>query len=200
MNLPSKLIENAVNEVAKLPGIGKKSALRLVMHLLKQDVPFTEDLADALMTLRKGIKYCSKCFNIADEDLCNICLSKNRDTKTICVVETFKELIAIENTAQYKGLYHVLGGLISPIENISPEQLQIDSLVKRIEQENIQEVILALATSMEGDTTAFYLTKKLKEFPIKITTLARGLPVGGELEYTDEITLGRSIQTRIVYQ
>jgi recombination protein RecR len=200
MNLPSKLIENAVNEVAKLPGIGKKSALRLVMHLLKQDVPFTEDLADALITLRKEIKYCSKCFNIADEDLCNICLSKNRDTKTICVVETFKELIAIENTAQYKGLYHVLGGLISPIENISPEQLQIDSLVKRIEQENIQEVILALATSMEGDTTAFYLTKKLKEFPIKITTLARGLPVGGELEYTDEITLGRSIQTRIVYQ
>jgi recombination protein RecR len=200
MNLPSKLIENAVNEVAKLPGIGKKSALRLVMHLLKQDVPFTENLADALITLRKEIKYCSKCFNIADEDLCNICLSKNRDTKTICVVETFKELIAIENTAQYKGLYHVLGGLISPIENISPEQLQIDSLVKRIEQENIQEVILALATSMEGDTTAFYLTKKLKEFPIKITTLARGLPVGGELEYTDEITLGRSIQTRIVYQ
>jgi len=200
MNLPSKLIENAVNEVAKLPGIGKKSALRLVMHLLKQDVDFTEGLANALTTLRKEIKYCSKCFNIADEDLCNICLSKNRDTKTICVVESFKELIAIENTAQYRGLYHVLGGLISPIENISPEQLNIESLLNRVKNEPTQEVILALATSMEGDTTAFYLTKKLKEYSVKVTTLARGLPIGGELEYADEITLGRSIQTRIIYQ
>ena len=200
MNLPSKLIENAVNEVAKLPGIGKKSALRLVMHLLKQDINFTEGLANALTTLRKEIKYCSKCFNIADEDLCNICLSKNRDTKTICVVESFKELIAIENTAQYRGLYHVLGGLISPIENVSPEELQIESLIKRVKSEETQEVILALATSMEGDTTAFYLTKKLKEYSIKVTTLARGLPIGGELEYADEITLGRSIQTRITYQ
>jgi recombination protein RecR len=200
MNLPSKLIENAVNEVAKLPGIGKKSALRLVMHLLKQDVNFTEGLANALTTLRKEIKYCSKCFNIADEDLCNICLNKNRDTKTICVVESFKELIAIENTAQYRGLYHVLGGLISPIENISPEQLNIESLMNRVKSEETHEVILALATSMEGDTTAFYLTKKLKEYSIKVTTLARGLPIGGELEYADEITLGRSIQTRITYQ
>jgi len=200
MNLPSKLIENAVNEVAKLPGIGKKSALRLVMHLLKQDVNFTEGLANALTTLRKEIKYCSKCFNIADEDLCNICLNKNRDTKTICVVESFKELIAIENTAQYRGLYHVLGGLISPIENISPEQLNIESLMNRVKSEETYEVILALATSMEGDTTAFYLTKKLKEYSIKVTTLARGLPIGGELEYADEITLGRSIQTRITYQ
>lgn len=200
MNLPSKLIENAVNEVAKLPGIGKKSALRLVMHLLKQDVNFTEGLANALITLRKEIKYCSRCFNIADEDLCNICLSKNRDVKTICVVESFKELIAIENTAQYRGLYHVLGGLISPIENISPEELHIESLIHRVKSEETQEVILALATSMEGDTTAFYLTKKLKEYPVKVTTLARGLPIGGELEYADEITLGRSIQTRITYQ
>ena len=200
MNLPSKLIENAVNEVAKLPGIGKKSALRLVMHLLKQDVNFTEGLANALTTLRKEIKYCSQCFNIADEDLCNICLNKNRDTKTICVVESFKELIAIENTAQYRGLYHVLGGLISPIENISPEQLNIDSLINRVQGGEIQEIILALATSMEGDTTAFYLTKKLKEYSIRVTTLARGLPIGGELEYADEITLGRSIQTRITYQ
>ncbi|KOY84606.1 recombination protein RecR [bacterium 336/3] len=200
MNLPSKLIENAVNEVAKLPGIGKKSALRLVMHLLKQDVTFTESLANAITTLRKEIKYCSRCFNIADEDLCNICLSKNRDVKTICVVESFKELIAIENTAQYRGLYHVLGGLISPIENISPEELHIESLINRVKSEETQEVILALATSMEGDTTAFYLTKKLKEYPVKVTTLARGLPIGGELEYADEITLGRSIQTRITYQ
>ncbi|MCU0438621.1 MAG: recombination mediator RecR [Raineya sp.] len=200
MNLPSKLIENAVNEVAKLPGIGKKSALRLVMYLLKQDVSFTEGLSNALTTLRKEIKYCTKCFNIADEELCNICLSKNRDTKTICVVETFKELIAIENTAQYRGLYHVLGGLISPMENISPEELHIESLINRVKSENIQEVILALATSMEGDTTAFYLTKKLKEYSVKVTTLARGLPIGGELEYADEITLGRSIQTRITYQ
>lgn len=197
MQLPSKLIENAVNEIAKLPGIGKKSALRLVIHLLKQDISYTENLSEALNKLRQEIKYCQKCYNIADEDLCQICLSNNRDQETICVVETFKDLIAIENTAQYKGLYHILGGLIAPIENISPEQLNIEVLIRRVEQEKTKEIILALSASMEGDTTAFYITKKLKDFPIKITSLARGLPIGGELEYTDEITLGRSLITRI---
>ena len=197
MQLPSKLIENAVNEVAKLPGIGKKTALRLVIHLLKQDIKYTENLSEALNKLRQEIKYCQKCYNIADEDLCQVCLAKNRDQETICVVETFKDLIAIENTAQYKGLYHILGGLIAPIENISPEQLNIEALIRRVGQEKPKEIILALSASMEGDTTAFYITKKLKDFPIKITSLARGLPVGGELEYADEITLGRSLITRI---
>ncbi|MDX1904422.1 MAG: recombination mediator RecR [Thermonemataceae bacterium] len=200
MNVSSKLIENAINEIAKLPGIGKKSALRLAIYVLKQEESFTESLAGALLALRKNIKYCAKCFNIADEDLCNICKDTQRDVSIVCVVETFKELIAIENTGQYKGVYHVLGGLISPMENIAPEQLQIPSLIERVKNETIKEVILALATSMEGDTTAFYITKKLKDFPLKITTLARGLPIGGELEYADEITLARSLQTRIIYQ
>lgn len=197
MQLPSKLIENAVNEVAKLPGIGKKTALRLVIHLLKQEPAYTENLSEALSKLRQEISYCQKCYNIADEEFCQICLSKNRDQSIICVVENFKDLIALENTAQFKGLYHILGGLISPIENISPEQLKIEALIRRVEHEKPKEVILALAASMEGDTTAFYITKKLKDFPIKITSLARGLPIGGELEYADEITLGRSLVTRI---
>jgi len=197
MNLPSKLIENAVNEIAKLPSIGKKTALRLVIHLLKQDENYTQSLSEALVKLRQEIKYCKKCYNIADEDLCQICLAKNRDQDIICVVESFKDLIAIENTGQYRGLYHVLGGLIAPIENISPEQLKIENLVQRVEQEQPREIILALSASMEGDTTAFYITKKLKDFPIKITSLARGLPIGGELEYADEITLGRSLMARV---
>jgi len=197
MNLPSKLIENAVNEIAKLPSIGKKTALRLVIHLLKQDESYTEKLSEAILKLRQDIKYCQRCYNIADEDLCQICLAKNRDQEIICVVESFKDLISIENTAQYRGLYHVLGGLISPIENISPEQLKIENLVQRVEQEQPREIILALSASMEGDTTAFYITKKLKDFPIKITSLARGLPIGGELEYADEITLGRSLMARV---
>ena len=197
MNLPSKLIENAVNEVAKLPGIGKKTALRLVIHLLKQDESYTEKLSEAILKLRQEIRYCQKCYNIADEEFCQVCLAKNREQEIICVVESFKDLISIENTAQYRGLYHILGGLIAPIENISPEQLKIEALVRRVEQERPKEIILALSASMEGDTTAFYITKKLKDFPIKITSLARGLPIGGELEYADEITLGRSLMARI---
>ncbi|GAB4127611.1 MAG: recombination mediator RecR [Raineya sp.] len=197
MQLPSKLIENAVNEVAKLPGIGKKTALRLVMHLLKQEASYTENLSEALNKLRQETKYCQKCYNIAEGDFCQICLNRSREQDIICVVENFKDLIAIENTAQYKGLYHILGGLIAPMENISPEQLKIEALIKRVEQEKPKEIILALSASMEGDTTAFYITKKLKKFSVKITSLARGLPVGGELEYADEITLGRSLVTRI---
>ena len=197
MQLPSKLIENAVNEIAKLPSIGKKTALRLVIHLLKQDENYTQSLSEALIKLRQEIKYCKKCYNIADEDLCQICLAKNRDQDIICVVESFKDLIAIENTGQYRGLYHVLGGLIAPIENISPEQLKIKELVQRVEHEKPKEIILALSASMEGDTTAFYISKKLTNFDVKISSLARGLPIGGELEYADEITLGRSLMTRV---
>jgi recombination protein RecR len=197
MQLPSKLIENAVNEIAKLPSIGKKTALRLVIHLLKQDENYTQSLSEALVKLRQEIKYCKKCYNIADEDLCQICLAKNRDQDIICVVESFKDLIAIENTGQYRGLYHVLGGLIAPIENISPEQLRIKELVQRVEHEKPKEIILALSASMEGDTTAFYISKKLTNFDVKISSLARGLPIGGELEYADEITLGRSLMTRV---
>jgi recombination protein RecR len=197
MQLPSKLIENAVNEIAKLPSIGKKTALRLVIHLLKQDENYTQSLSEALIKLRQEIKYCKKCYNIADEDLCQICLAKNRDQDIICVVESFKDLIAIENTGQYRGLYHVLGGLIAPIENISPEQLKIKELVQRVEHEKPKEIILALSASMEGDTTAFYISKKLTNFDVKISSLARGLPIGGELEYADEITLGRSLMARV---
>jgi recombination protein RecR len=197
MQLPSKLIENAVNEIAKLPSIGKKTALRLVIHLLKQDENYTQSLSETLIKLRQEIKYCKKCYNIADEDLCQICLAKNRDQDIICVVESFKDLIAIENTGQYRGLYHVLGGLIAPIENISPEQLKIKELVQRVEHEKPKEIILALSASMEGDTTAFYISKKLTNFDVKISSLARGLPIGGELEYADEITLGRSLMARV---
>lgn len=197
MQLPSKLIENAVNQVAKLPGIGKKTALRLVIHLLKQDTAYTQTLSEALTRLRQEIRYCQKCHNIADEDFCQICLSRARQQNIICVVENFKDLIAIENTAQYKGLYHILGGLISPIENVGPEALNLETLFRRVEHEKPDEVILALSASIEGDTTAFYIAKKLKHLPVKITSLARGLPIGSELEYADEITLGRSLVTRV---
>ncbi|MCS6795067.1 MAG: recombination mediator RecR [Raineya sp.] len=199
-SFPSKLIEDAVNEIAKLPGIGRKSAFRLVLHLLKQEPAFTENLSNALTRLRNEIRYCSQCFNIADDETCSICANPKRDRQIICVVENFKDLLAIENTAQYNGLYHVLGGLIAPIENITPDMLKIQELVQRVQNEGITEVIFALSASMEGDTTAFYITKQLKHLPhLKITSLARGLPIGSELEYADEVTLGRSIQARIAY-
>ena len=193
MNFPSKLIENAVNEVAKLPGIGKKSALRVILYLLKQEEKSTENLSVALQTLRKEIKYCKKCYNISDDEICSICASKSRDNTILCIVESFKDIFAIENTAQFRGVYHVLGGLISPMDGIAPEDLHLDSITERIKELEVKEVLLAVSPTMEGDTTAFYITKKLKELNLKITTLARGVPVGGELEYTDEITLGRSI-------
>lgn len=199
MNFSSKLIEEAVNEFSKLPGIGKKTALRLVLYLLKQEQDLTKSLTEALSNLRSNIKYCTTCFNISDSDICSICSSKTRDTSTICVVEDMPDVLAIENTAQYNGLYHVLGGIISPLEGIGPSDLKIDSLVARATGNEIKEIILALSPTMEGDTTSFYLTKKLKDLNVKISTIARGIPIGGELEYTDEITLGRSILTRTVY-
>lgn len=204
MNFPSKLIEDAVVEISKLPGIGKKSALRLVLHLLKREETQTQLLADALTAMRTKTTYCRKCHNISDNELCQICSSPRRDHNIICVVEDTRDVLAIENTAQYRGLYHVLGGIISPLMGIGPNDLNIDSLLKRIEQadenEKVQEVILALSPTMEGDTTAFYLQKKLKAFPVKISTIARGIPIGGDLEYTDEVTLGRSILSRIAYE
>lgn len=200
MNFPSKLVENAVNEMAKLPGIGKKTALRLVLHLLKKDEPTTLALAEALSTLRTSIQYCRECHNISDGERCSICLSHNRDRSLVCVVEDTRDVLAIENTAQYRGLYHVLGGIISPIEGVGPSDLHIDSLVSRVEFGETKEIILALSPTMEGDTTAFYLTKKLRPYNLRLSTIARGIPVGNELEYADEITLGRSILSRTAYE
>ncbi|GAB3331987.1 recombination mediator RecR [Larkinella ripae] len=203
MEFPSKLIEDAVNEVAKLPGIGKKTALRLVLHLLKRDEEQTQSLADTLVAMRSKVKHCRKCHNLSDNDLCSICASHKRDRSLICVVEDTRDVLAIENTAQYKGMYHVLGGIISPIEGVGPSDLKIDSLVERLrnpDSDAIKEIILALSPTMEGDTTAFYLQKKLKAFPVKISTIARGVPIGGDLEYADEVTLGRSILSRITYE
>jgi recombination protein RecR len=186
--------------MAKLPGIGKKTALRLVLHLLKKDEENTVALAEAITHMRLHIQYCHHCHNIADTEVCAICASASRDKSIICVVEDTRDVLAIENTAQYKGLYHVLGGIISPIEGIGPSDLHIDTLVKRIPDSEVKEIILALSPTMEGDTTAFYLTKKFKPYNIKISTIARGIPVGGELEYADEITLGRSIVRRTAYE
>lgn len=202
MEFPSKLIENAVNEIAKLPGIGKKTALRLALHLLKEDKLFTESLTRSLDKLRNDIKYCKECQNISDSDLCNICASHRRDRSLVCVVEDTRDVIAIENTSQYTGLYHVLGGVISPIDGIGPSELTVDLLLNRVQKTDseINEIIFALSPTMEGDTTAFYLTKRLKEYDLKVTTIARGIPIGGELEYTDEITLGRSILSRTDYK
>jgi len=197
MAYSSKLIEQAIIEVAKLPGIGKKSALRIVLHLLKQDPMETTLIAGALQELRDNIKYCAVCFNISDEDTCTICQSHKRNASIICVVEDMRDVMAIENTEQFFGKYHVLGGVISPIDGIGPEELNVGALIKRIEGNNeIKEVIVALPSTMEGDTTAFYLTKKLQPFKVKVTAIARGVPVGSELEYTDEVTLGRSIMNR----
>lgn len=202
MEYPSKLIERAVEEIAKLPGIGKKTALRLALHMLKESEAFTQSLSDSLVDLRTKIKYCKQCMNISDSDLCAICTSHRRDSSTICVVEDTRDVLAIENTSQYNGLYHVLGGVISPIEGVGPDELNIGQLINRISSgsEQIKEVIFALSPTMEGDTTAFYLTKKLKGFNLSISTIARGIPIGGELEYADEITLGRSIASRTAYK
>jgi len=201
MNFPSKLIEDAVNEMAKLPGIGKKTALRLVLFLLKSDESLTEGLTEALTNMREGVSYCRKCFNIADKELCMICESNMREKQIICVVESTADVLAIENTGQYTGLYHVLGGVISPIEGIGPSDIRIDALLERIRDDSeISEIILALNATMEADTTAFYITKKLRPMGVKVSSIARGVPVGGELEYTDEITLGRSIVSRVSYE
>jgi len=197
---PSRIIEQAVEEISKLPGIGKKSALRLALHLLKRPESQSLQLAHAVVQLRTETCYCPKCHMISDGDLCGICASNKRDESILMVVEDLRDVLAIENTGQYTGLYHVLGGIISPLSGISPSDLTIESLVARVASGDVKEVILGLSPTMEGDTTAFYLTKKLADFSIKISTIARGIPIGGDLEYTDEITLGRSIVGRIVYE
>ena len=193
---PSILLENAVNEFAKLPGIGKKTALRLVLHLLRQSNDSVEQFTNAMNELKEGIKYCKVCHNISDSEVCSICSDMNRDETTLCVVENVKEVMAVENTLQFKGLYHVLGGVISPIDGIGPSDLEISSLAERVEKENVKEIILALSATMEGDTTNFYIYRKLQHLPVKVSIIARGVSIGDEIEYADEITLGRSILNR----
>jgi len=199
-NFPSKLLENAVNEFAKLPGIGKKTALRLVLHLLKKEQDEVHRFSEAMTQLRDEVKHCRHCHNISDTEVCNICGNSSRDKGVVCVVESIRDVMSIENTQQYRGVYHVLGGIISPMDGIGPSDLEIDSLLKRVEEGGIREVIFALSTTMEGDSTNFYLFKKLKNSNIRITTLARGVSVGDELEFTDELTLGRSIVNRLLYE
>lgn len=196
---PSTLLENAVEEFAKLPGIGRKTALRLILHILRQDSTYVNSFAEALTTLKNEVKYCRMCHNICDEDLCSVCNDSSRDKSIVCVVENIKEVMAIENTMQYRGVYHVLGGIISPIDGIGPSDLEIGSLVKRIPEENIKEVILALSTTMEGDTTNFYIYKKLAPLDVNVSIIARGISIGDEIEYADEITLGRSILNRMPF-
>ncbi|HEY9535510.1 MAG TPA: recombination mediator RecR [Mucilaginibacter sp.] len=200
MNFSSKLLENAVAEFAKLPGVGQKTALRLVLHLLNQDKEDVQKFSGAISILRNEIRFCEVCHNISDQQVCEICSSNKRDHSLICVVEDTRDVMAIENTSQYNGVYHVLGGLISPMDGIGPSDLQVDSLVERLKNDEVKEVIFALSATMEGDTTIFYLHKRLKQFNISISTIARGIAFGGELEYVDEITLGRSIATRVPYE
>lgn len=195
-NFPSKLLENAVAEFAKLPGIGRKTALRLVLHMLNQSKEDVHKFGSAITQLRDEIKHCSSCYNISDTEVCDICTNLKRDHETICVVESIRDVMSIERTQQYNGIYHVLGGIISPMDGIGPSDLRIAPLLEKAKKENIKEIILALSTTMEGDTTNFYLYKKLNNFDLKITTIARGVSIGDELEYTDEITLGRSILHR----
>lgn len=192
----SSLLENAVTELSRLPGVGRKTALRLALHLLRQDESRAIGLGESLIALRRGVRYCSMCHNISESDVCPICSNPARDHSTICVVETVKDVMTIENTRQYFGVYHVLGGVISPMDGIGPDQLEINSLVQRVARGDIKEVILALSTTMEGETTDFYIYRQLGTLPVKITQLARGMAVGNELEYTDEITLGRSLLNR----
>ncbi|MBK0381055.1 recombination mediator RecR [Mucilaginibacter segetis] len=200
MNFSSKLLEDAVAEFAKLPGVGQKTALRLVLHLLNRDKDEVQRFSDSVSKLRNQIQFCSICHNIADQPVCMICSSHKRDHSLVCVVEDTRDVMAIENTNQYNGVYHVLGGLISPMDGIGPADLEVDSLVERLKDNHVKEVIFALSATMEGDTTIFYLHKKLKQFNINISTIARGIAFGGELEYVDEITLGRSIVTRVPYE
>ncbi|MCB0487031.1 MAG: recombination protein RecR [Cyclobacteriaceae bacterium] len=201
MDYPSKLIEEAVNEVSKLPGIGKKTALRLVLHLVKESESRTFALTESLNKLRSNILFCKHCHNISDDIECSICRSHRRDKSIVCVVEDTSDVMAIENTSQYSGLYHVLGGVISPMNGIGPSELKIESLLQRVSNNNgeIKEIILALSPTMEGDTTSFYISKRLKDYPLKLSTIARGIPIGGDLEYADEITLGRSILGRTLF-
>lgn len=193
---PSALLERAVNEFSKLPGIGRKTALRLVLHLLRQPVAESESFGEAVINLRRNVRYCRVCHNISDTDLCEICANPRRDSSMVCVVETVRDVIALENTGMYRGLYHVLGGVISPMDGIGPADLQIDSLVERVANGDVEEVIFALSSTMEGDTTNFFLYRKLAPTGVKLSVLSRGLSVGDELQYTDEATLGRSLVNR----
>ncbi len=197
MQLPSSLLENAVNEFSKLPGIGKKTALRLVLHLLKQDAGEVQHFGDTIARMRNDIKFCQRCSNISDADICSICANSSRSQQVICVVENIRDVIAIESTQQFNGTYHVLGGIISPLDGIGPDQLNIEGLVQRIQKESTEELIFALNPNIQGDTTIYYIQKKLQQSTCKITTIARGIAFGGELEYADEMTLARSISNRL---
>lgn len=199
MNYPSVLIEEAVNELSKFPGVGKKSAMRMVLHLLKQEEKDVIKLGEAVIKLRTKIQYCTRCGNVSDAGLCNICNNPKRNQRLICVVEDLRDVIAIENTSQFNGTYHLLNGLINPVNGIGPDSLNINSLIERIRSEETTEVIMAISATMEGDTTVFYLSKKLKDMNVNISTISRGIAIGGELEYADEITLGRSIALRVPY-
>jgi len=196
----SKLVEEAVNELSKLPGIGKRTAMRLALYLLKQDVSFSERLGNSIINMRNNIQFCKRCHNISDQEICEICSNPRRDEKTLCIVEDIRDVMAIENTGQFQGLYHVLGGLISPMDGISPSDLTIEKLTDRIKNENIEEIILTLSATVEGDTTSFYIYKQLSGFTLKISTIARGVAIGDEIEFADEITLGRSIIGRLPYE
>lgn len=200
MNFSSKLIEEAVNEFSKLPGVGKRTALRFVLHLMKQDQEDVVKFGNSFIKLRSELRYCENCHNVADKPLCNVCQNPNRDLSTVCIVEDIRDVMAIENTQQYRGVYHVLGGIISPMDGIGPSDLTIESLVDKAAKGEIKEIIMALSTTMEGDTTNFYIYKRLKEYNLTITTLARGVSIGDELAYADEITLGRSIINRTLYE
>ena len=197
---PSKLLENAVNEFSKLPGIGRKSALRMVLHLLRWDITEVNSFGNSIIQLRNEIKHCRICHNISDTETCFICSNAARNTSIICVVENIRDVMSIENTHQFNGLYHVLGGIISPMDGVGPSNLEIESLINRVDAGDIAEVVLALSTTMEGDTTNFYIYRKLKDKNVRITTLSRGVSIGDDLEYTDEITLGRSLVNRVVYE
>ncbi|MBR5898539.1 MAG: recombination protein RecR [Muribaculaceae bacterium] len=195
----STLLENAVSELSRLPGIGRKTALRLALHILRQEERMGVGLGEAIINMRRGIKYCRLCHNISETDECAICSNPMRDSSTVCVVESVKDVMSFENTRQYSGLYHVLGGVISPMDGVGPDQLEIDSLVERVQSGEVKEVILALSATMEGETTNFYIYRKLGTLPVKITQLARGVSVGNEIEYTDEVTLGRSLLNRTLF-
>lgn len=200
MNFPSKLIENAVNQLSSLPGIGKKTALRLVLHMLKQDKNNINQFGNSFIDLVENINYCMNCYSVSENEMCEICSDPKRDQKTICVVEDIRVLMAVENTHQFKGIYHVLGGLISPMDGIGPTDIKVEELVQKVKNGNIQEIIFTLSTTMEGDTTNFYLFRRLKDSGVKISSIARGISIGDELEYTDEITLGTAIISRRPYE
>lgn len=200
MNLVSKVLQQAVDEFAQLPGVGHKTAFRFVLHLLKKDRDELKKFGNTFLQLQEQVQYCKECFNITDRPLCDVCSDQRRDTSTICVVEDIRDVVSIENTDQFKGLYHVLGGIISPLDGVGPSDLNIQPLIERVETKGVKEVIFALTTTMEGDTTNFYLSRQLQKFDVKLSTLARGVSIGGGLEYTDELTLGRSLVNRVPYE